>query len=55
MKMFTYVFLLDTFEVDFSFILKASFGTQVSLGPSRLVNKNFGTQMALVLGELITF
>jgi hypothetical protein len=33
----------------------ASFGTQVSLGHLRLVNRNFGTQMALALSELITF
>jgi hypothetical protein len=31
------------------------FGTQVSLGPLRLVNRDLGTQMALALGELITF
>jgi hypothetical protein len=33
------------------------FGTHFWMGPSRLANKDLGTQMAfvLVLGELITF
>jgi hypothetical protein len=60
--MFIYPFMFDTISKSSSQCISIHLQSfrqvlvpQVSLGPLRLVNKNFGTQMALALGELITF